>query len=218
VTDAPEILTPLQRRVLEGLFSDSWFRKYFYLTGGTALAAFHLAHRQSDDLDFFTHQKDLGPVPALFRELAAREGLSVTQVQKAPAFLRYEIEGELQVDIVADVEFRVGSPELAGTFMVDSLKNIAVNKVTAILGRFDAKDYIDLYLLLTECGFDIDELLALGRKKDAGLDVFVWASLLESVERIALLPRMVREIDVDALKEFYLALRDRLLDSIKPPR
>jgi hypothetical protein len=155
-------------------------------------------------------------VPALLRRLATREKLRVTQVQKAPAFLRYEIAGELEVDIVADVQFRVGSPELAGSFMVDSLKNIAVNKVTAILGRFDPKDYVDLCLLLTERDLDIFELLELGQEKDAGLDRFVWASVLESVEHIALLPRMIREISIDELKAFYLSLRDRLLDAIKP--
>lgn len=214
------ILTGLQRDVLEFLFSDEWFRRYFYLTGGTALSAFYLGHRYSDDLDFFTHLKNLEPVPALFRELATRLGKKVNQVQKAPSFVRYVIADELQTDLVADVEFRVGSPELVDRFMVDSIKNIAVNKVTAILGRFDPKDYVDLYLLLSDndndYDLDIDELLELGRKKDAGLEVFVWASLLEAAERISILPRMNRDISIDALKVFYAALRDQLLDAIKP--
>jgi len=212
-----EILSPLQRRVLEFLFADPWFRRYFYLTGGTALSAFYLEHRYSDDLELFTHQGDLGPVQALFRDLSAVENLQAVQRHKAPAFLRYEVSGELQIDIVADVEFRVGSPELIANFMVDSLKNIAVNKVTAILGRFDPKDYVDLYLLLSEKGFDIFELLELGQRKDAGLDLFVWSSLIESAERISLLPRMIRDdISITELKTFYASLRDRLLDSIKP--
>jgi predicted nucleotidyltransferase component of viral defense system len=211
------ILSPLQRRVLELLFADPWFRRYFYLTGGTALSAFYLEHRYSDDLDLFTHEKDLGPVQALLKGISSREGLQVIQRQKAPSFLRYEVSGELRVDIVADVEFRVGSPELISSFMVDSLRNIAVNKVTAILGRFDPKDFVDLYLLLTEKGLDILELLELGQQKDAGLDRFVWASLLESAERISILPRMIRDdIGIAELKAFYSALRDRLLDSIKP--
>lgn len=211
-----DLMTPLQHRVLERLFSDAWFRRNFYLTGGTALSAFYLQHRLSDDLDLFTHQRDLGPVEALFRAISIPGELEATQVQKAPSFLRYRIEDELQVDVVADVEFRVGSPELVTSYMVDSLKNIAVNKVTAILGRFDPKDYVDLYLLLTEQDLDIFDLLALGKKKDAGLDLFVWASLLESAERIAFLPRMIRAVELDELKAFYRALRDRVLDSIKP--
>ncbi len=37
-----EILTPLQRKVLDTLFSKEEFASAFYLTGGTALAAFYL--------------------------------------------------------------------------------------------------------------------------------------------------------------------------------
>lgn len=210
------ILSPLQQQVLEHLFADDWFRRYFYLTGGTALSAFYLGHRQSDDLDFFTHLDDLAPVTALLRKLAAQQKIQVSQQQKAPSFLRYELGGELQVDIVADVPFRVGAPELVEDFMVDSLENIAVNKVTAILGRFDPKDYVDLYYLLTESGFDIFDLLEQGRQKDSGMEIFTWASLLESVDRIAILPRMIRELDLDELRSFYHSLRDTLLDSIKP--
>jgi predicted nucleotidyltransferase component of viral defense system len=50
---ANSFLTPLQRAFLRAFFGDPVGR-YFFLTGGTALAAFHLHHRLSDDLDLFT--------------------------------------------------------------------------------------------------------------------------------------------------------------------
>ena len=46
---ADTILRPGQRQLL-GAFSRSPLAGSFYLTGGTALAAFHLGHRVSDDL------------------------------------------------------------------------------------------------------------------------------------------------------------------------
>src|SRR5947209_4431075 len=46
-------LVPAQRALLAA-FGASPLAKSFYLTGGTALAAFYLHHRDSDDLDFFT--------------------------------------------------------------------------------------------------------------------------------------------------------------------
>ncbi|MBN1138047.1 MAG: nucleotidyl transferase AbiEii/AbiGii toxin family protein [Anaerolineae bacterium] len=46
-------LTPLQLAVLEQFFATE-AGKRFFLTGGTALAAFHLHHRLSVDLDLFT--------------------------------------------------------------------------------------------------------------------------------------------------------------------
>jgi hypothetical protein len=53
-----EILTDLQKKILI-LFKNLPDREAFYLTGGTALSAFFLNHRKSNDLDFFTHVEDL---------------------------------------------------------------------------------------------------------------------------------------------------------------
>jgi hypothetical protein len=46
------VLTSTQERFLSGFFRD--VEPPYYLTGGTALAAYYLGHRYSDDLDFFT--------------------------------------------------------------------------------------------------------------------------------------------------------------------
>lgn len=47
-----EILTPFQKRILTAI-GHSDLAPSFYLTGGTALAVYHLQHRYSEDLDFF---------------------------------------------------------------------------------------------------------------------------------------------------------------------
>ena len=46
-------LTPLQKTFLTRFFATDVGQRFF-LTGGTALAAFHLHHRLSVDLDLFT--------------------------------------------------------------------------------------------------------------------------------------------------------------------
>jgi hypothetical protein len=50
-SSAPSKLTAFQKDVL-----DAFFRRErgFFLTGGAALAGFHLGHRTTDDLDLFT--------------------------------------------------------------------------------------------------------------------------------------------------------------------
>ena len=50
------ILLPHQIEILKLFFATS-FAKPFFLTGGTALSAFYLAHRDSKDLDFFSLDK-----------------------------------------------------------------------------------------------------------------------------------------------------------------
>ncbi len=210
------ILTPLQQELLRFLFSDPWFRRYFYLTGGTALSAFYLFHRYSEDLDFFTHQNDMMPVHALIETASSKLGLSFERVQSYPNFARYLIGGELKVDLVTDVGFRVGVPELIEDFMVDSLKNIAVNKVCCLLGRLEVKDYVDLYFLFKNFQFDIFELLTLGQQKDGGLDPFVWASLVVDVKRLSHLPQMIKTVTLKEMQDFFLNLRDQILDQMNP--
>lgn len=130
--------------------------------------------------------------------------------------MRFLIGKDLKVDIVADVGFRVGSPELRENFMVDTLKNIAVNKVCAILGRLETKDYVDLYWLLKEEKYNLFELFELGKNKDGGLEPFIWSSLIGDVDRLTILPRMIKPITLAELKTFFHQLRDFILDRIKP--
>lgn len=51
--DKNRILYPHQIAILK-LFFASPFSRSFFLTGGTALSAFYLFHRESQDLDFFS--------------------------------------------------------------------------------------------------------------------------------------------------------------------
>lgn len=214
---APQgILTPLQERVLQGFFADEWFRRHFYLTGGTALAAYYFQHRLSEDLDFFSHGIELTPAPLLVERVAQTLQVTAERVRTSPSFMRYTLAGELQIDIVVDVDYRVGTPVLIGNNMVDTIHNMSVNKVCAILGRFDPKDYVDLYWIAREQPFDIFSLFRLAVNKDAGVDPFVWASLIADAEKIELLPRMVKPLELTALKQFYRELRARIVDQLKP--
>lgn len=136
-------------------------------------------------------------------------------MHKTPGFLRYKVD-ELKIDFVCDVPYRIGSPELINDFMVDCLHNIAVNKVCAILGRLDIKDYVDLYFIQKQHHYDIFELLSLGQRKDTGLDAFTWASLIGDIEHLQIYPRMIKKIEHKELKIFFFNLRDLILDKINP--
>ncbi|MBI2345372.1 MAG: nucleotidyl transferase AbiEii/AbiGii toxin family protein [Deltaproteobacteria bacterium] len=212
----PEILTPLQQLFMRGLFADAWFRQHFYLTGGTAVAAFYLFHRYSEGLDFFSHGVELTPIPALIETVSTQLQVPAESVQSHRTFLRYRIGEDLKIDVVGDVEVRIGAPELRGDFMVDSLKNIAVNKVCTILGRFDAKDYVDLFFILKENPFDIFDLLRLGQQKDGGLEPFIWASLIADVTKLKVFPKMIRQVTPEELHAFFLTLRDTILERLNP--
>ena len=51
-----QILTKEQQIILSEISKNPFFND-FYFTGGTALSAFYLKHRYSEDLDFFSENK-----------------------------------------------------------------------------------------------------------------------------------------------------------------
>jgi predicted nucleotidyltransferase component of viral defense system len=76
-------LTPLQLDFLHQFFASS-VGADFFLTGGTALAAFYLQHRHSDDLDLFTLEslplRESGRLmPQLAQQLSKSEKVSSFQ-------------------------------------------------------------------------------------------------------------------------------------------
>jgi len=52
-----DVLAELQKRFLSEVAKSS-LRESFFLTGGTALSAFFLEHRLSEDLDFLTEEPE----------------------------------------------------------------------------------------------------------------------------------------------------------------
>src|SRR6185436_16813348 len=100
----PSKLTALQREVLDAFFQRE---RGFFLTGGAALAGFHLGHRMTDDLDLFTPQQaafDRGRF--VLADVAAAVGGTLEVRQDAPGFKRLVLtrgdEG-LVIDLVKDV-------------------------------------------------------------------------------------------------------------------
>jgi hypothetical protein len=78
-------LTALQSELLNAFFARE---RGFYLTGGAALAGFHLGHRSTSDLDLFTPEPRIAAGERALQEAASAIGGSVEHVQTAPDFVR----------------------------------------------------------------------------------------------------------------------------------
>ena len=81
-----EILTKTQKKVIEAVAKDPNL-KGFYLSGGTALAAFYLEHRFSDDLDFFAFEEPdriyLHSLAERLKEIIAAEDRKSTRLNSS---------------------------------------------------------------------------------------------------------------------------------------
>lgn len=205
-------LTPLQQEVLDALRDVPGF----YLTGGAALAAKYLGHRQSYDLDLFVVQaEDVEVLGARLRATAAERGWAVEEVQRYPGFVRCIIRNKdaaTLVDVVHETTPQVvelDAKPIHGGVRFDAIEDLVANKLCAILGRGEVKDLVDLFFL-TEAGVDVIGHLDHARQKDAGLDAATLAYVLRgmAVDTEGLL--LVRPVSEEDLKGF----RDRLVDRL----
>ena len=78
-------LTGLQADLLEAFFRHE---DRFYLTGGGALAGYHLGHRETHDLDLFALEPIMDEGVRALRQAARDVGTSWEEVRTAPEFRR----------------------------------------------------------------------------------------------------------------------------------
>ena len=204
------ILSDNQKKILLLLSKEKIITDNFYLSGGTALAEFYLNHRLSEDLDFFS-EKEFDPqaISAVFKKI--QEDAGIKSVKYEQSFNRNLFFLELQNDFIK-TEFtyfpfpRIERAGNLGDLKIDSLLDIAVNKVFTIHQNPRSRDFIDLYLVLkTKPEWSINELMKKAHIKfDNYLDPiqlsaqFVKAGILKDY------PKMTTQIFEKEWQEFFI--------------
>lgn len=215
------ILTSYQIQILKSFFASALGQRFF-LTGGTALAAFYLGHRRSNDLDLFTLEElDSLELEKLLAQIAKENSAIVkTKVKTADyyeVYLENKKEGWLQrLDFVKEQPVVFGERVVVDGVVVDSLENIASNKILTIYGRLEPKDYLDLYFIFEETDFNFDQLFEKTKKKDTGLHEFYFANMIADVANLKHFPETLKPFDRKEMVNFYLELSEKMLKKIKP--
>ncbi|MBK8974344.1 MAG: nucleotidyl transferase AbiEii/AbiGii toxin family protein [Planctomycetes bacterium] len=211
-------LSPLQRELLDAFFA---LEQKFALTGGSALGGFHLGHRESLDLDLFSHEPaDLDQATSVLGTAARRIGATVESQVSYPEFRRLLVrrgpESTL-VDLVIDRAPEIDDQKLVvGRIRIDSMREIAANKVCTLIGRAEIRDLIDLRALI-EAGIDLESAITDARRKDGGVNAATLAWLLGDL-RIPADARLPGSVDPVELDRFRDGLVQRLLELALPDR
>jgi hypothetical protein len=213
---AEDRLTPLQRDVLRAFFARE---QGFFLTGGAALAGFHLRHRQTTDLDFFTHAADAFERGRHVLAAVAEDlGATLSVRQDAPGFQRFVVSRGDQGVVVDLVWERVPSAfpdklDFAG-IRVDPADEIVVNKLTTLVSRSEERDTVDL-MLLERAGHALEPALPLALAKDGGCTpaALAWVLAQIHVGDDAVLPAGVTPAE---LRDYLAGLVRRLRQAAAP--
>lgn len=208
-------LTELQTSVLRAFFERE---RGFFLTGGGALAGYHLGHRETTDLDLFTLEDEaFDRGRHVMSDLAAGLQALLEVRQDAPGFRRFVIvrggDGVI-VDLVRERTYQLhpDKPEIAGV-KVDPPDEILANKLTTLVARAEERDLVDV-MFLERLGLGIEEALESALRKDGGCTPATLAWLL-SQARIpddVLLPAGVSGAELRVwLEDFIKRLRKAAL-------
>src|ERR1035437_3686095 len=169
------ILSENQTKILLLLSKEKTIADAFYLSGGTALAEFYLQHRLSEDLDFFS-ELEFDPlfITSTFKNIQDRAGIK--KINYEQSFNRNLFFIELENDTIK-TEFtyypfsRIESKKKFGDLFIDSLIDIAVNKLFTIYQKPRSRDFIDLYCILKqEKTWTIDDL---AKKAQIKFDTYI---------------------------------------------
>lgn len=186
--------------------------------GGAALAALYLHHRKSEDLDFFmTREIEPADLAPLARSLAT--GSTTTEVEVVGP--RTSLVLVRRSTYVGRIDFAfypfdpVGKRTRWHDLIVESLEDMTVNKVQAVLTRNQPRDFVDLYFLLREGPMrDPLALLDLVRAKfDVGSHRLGLAARLLLAREVRELPVMIRPVKLREMAKFFERLARGLVDS-----
>jgi hypothetical protein len=141
--------------------------KFSYLGGGTALAL-QLAHRRSDDLDFFVTEEfdDFS-----FKRKIQLDGLDTLVINQSPNHTELMIQS-IKVDLIRDripLKFPLKSihPDIENLRMADP-RDIGRMKIMSIGSRGSKKDFVDLYCLTREI-ITVESLIMTAMEEGRGI-------------------------------------------------
>ena len=217
------ILTPKQSEFLELAQGDSQIVKHFYLTGGTALAVFYLHHRLSEDIDLFTEKQEVDQslTDAFLKK--ASPNLHITKIDRSQFLglfsyhLIYDDGKTLKVDFNYYPFPRIEQGEKFGNLSIDSLIDIATNKVHTLFMKPRTRDYIDLYFIFKHQKFDLGKLILLAKAKfDWDIDKMNLANQFIRVKDIKRedYPAVLVPFSIEDMETFFLDLAKSLKSEI----
>lgn len=193
----------------------------FALAGSGAIREHGLTTRRTADIDLFTPLADPVSFGDAVDELTAQlrgDGFVVRLTRRFELFARLEVLGDDRtVDVDLGVDARGREPVVLAIGAVLSEIDAVANKVVALYGRAEARDFLDVDAIRRSGRFTDADLLAAAAEHDAGFDCRVFVQMLRSVRRIG--PRRVAEYDVqepelEQVKARLLAWAEQIEDDL----
>jgi len=205
------ILTSHQREVLEALSNERYFTQRFYLAGGTALSEFYLKHRLSEDLDLFNENDEIVPfaIDRFFKKNLRHLGIKNIETKTVyglyTLFLHFQDNSVLKVDFNYYPFPRIEKGKTFNNLAIESIYDIGVDKVHTIVTKPRARDFIDIFFIVQEKGYNLEGLLMQAKAKfDWDITLVELGARFVEGSKMTDFPRMIRPIDHKEWQNFFI--------------
>lgn len=202
------MLTALQRHVARSILEASPDRQ-LALAGGAAMIAWGLVDRLTRDLDLFTPRGRIDELIGVLEAVLTHAGLTITPIHTSESFVRMQVSDSEEiciVDLALDPRlFPAVEGPLGRTLSLDEL---AADKMLALFGRAEPRDFIDVHALLSR--FTEPRLLELAALKDSGFSQERFAAVLGDLDRFDAVELGLDDPGLSALRRCFDDWRRRL--------
>jgi predicted nucleotidyltransferase component of viral defense system len=185
--------------------------KRFYLTGGSALAAFYLNHRVSKDLDFFSEREEVPPkiIEAFLKKVSSQ--LGIVKIERSQFlglfsyYLIYSDRESLKVDFNFYPFPRIEKGKIYKGLEIASIYDIAVDKLHTLFMKPRGRDYVDLYFILEEKKYPFKKLILDAKAKfDWDIDKLNLAAQFLRVKDFEEILEMRKPFERKEMENFFL--------------
>jgi len=207
------ILSPFQKIILDELCKEKFITKNFRLAGGTALSEFYLKHRYSEDLDFFTDEKQaIDEVKIKLTPIFNRISIKTVEYREISSSKIFFLKKGQKETVKTDFNYfpfkRFVQGKTYRGLEIESLLDIAISKLNTIITRKNARDFVDFY-------FDLSMLLQkLEEKMEVKIDPIFLGSCFLRVSEIHDYPLMIKAFSKEEMIKYFHSLAHSLKEKI----
>lgn len=204
--------------------ADAYIVKNYYLTGGTALAGFYYQHRLSEDIDLFCEEHEVDPALAevFLKKNSKRLNFVKYKIFQMLGLVSFKLifknGEELKVDFNYYPFPRIDRGKRFKNLEIDSVYDIAANKLHTIFMKPRLRDYIDLYLILKTEKYDLQSLIINTKAKfEWHIDRLNLSSQFLRVKELLTtkdFPKMLIPFDPKKMENYFLKLAKSLESEI----
>lgn len=203
------VLTKKQALLLELFSKNSKLASQFYFTGGTALAQYYLFYRYSEDLDFFSQDEvDTRPIMVFFKSIQSKLGYKSmdinTSYNRNLFFLNF-------ANSILKVEFTyfpfppIEEPQQHKGIRVNSIIDIAVDKLFTIYQKPRSRDFMDLYMIFKKYDFSLDDLVVKAHTKfDWNVDPIKLGSQFLLATELKDYPKLIKPLEEKEWQDYFV--------------